>query len=56
MVICLKRGPNDFVYDPADATATLIISWFIKIQAGMTFLVLVYPGCSGKEAVKWVTV
>jgi len=29
-----------------------IISCFIKIQIGLTFLVSAYPGCSGKEAVK----
>jgi len=26
------------------------------MQTGLTFLVLAYPGCSGKEAVKWVFV
>jgi len=25
-----------------------------KIQNGSAFLVLTYPGCSGKEAIKWV--
>jgi len=25
-----------------------------KIQIGFTFLVPAYPGCSGKEAVKWL--
>jgi len=29
-----------------------IISCFIKIQIGLTFLELVYPGCPEKEAVK----
>jgi len=33
-------------------TVTPIISCFIKIQIGLTFLMLAYPGCSGKEAVK----
>jgi len=33
-----------------------IISWFIKIHIGLTFLVPVYPGCPGKEAVKQVSV
>jgi len=32
-----------------------IISCFIKIQIGLTVLVLAYPGCPGKEAVKWVS-
>ena len=31
-----------------------IISCFIKIQNGFTFLVLTYSGCPGKEAVKLV--
>jgi len=33
-----------------------IVSRLIKIQIGLTFLVLAYPGCPGKEAVKWVSV
>jgi len=32
-----------------------IISCCIIIQNGLTFLVLAYPDCSGKEAVKWVS-
>ena len=31
-----------------------IICCFIKIQNGSAFLVLAYPGCPEKEAVKWV--
>jgi len=31
-----------------------IISCFLKIQNGFTFLVPAYPGCPGKEAVKQV--
>jgi len=31
-----------------------IISHFIKIQNGLTFLVTAYPGCPGKEAAKWL--
>jgi len=48
--ICLERG----AYGPADATATRIISCFIKIKIhiGLNFLMLAYPGCLGKEAVK----
>jgi len=48
MVICLERGANN-----------LHMVWlmplppcFIKIQIGLTFLVLAYPGCPGKEAIK----
>jgi len=39
---------------PADATASRnpIICCLIQIQTGFTFLVPVYPGCPGKEAVK----
>jgi len=33
-----------------------IISFFIKIQIVLTFLVPSYPDCPGKEAVKWVFV
>ena len=33
-----------------------VISCFIKIQIALTFLVLAYPGCPGKEAVKWLLV
>jgi len=32
-----------------------IISCFIKIQIGLTFLVPAYPGCLGKEAIKWMS-
>jgi len=30
-----------------------IISFFIKIQIDLTFLLPAYPGCPGKEAAKW---
>jgi len=43
-----------FAYGSADATATFSSLCFIKIQNGLTFLVPSYPGCPGKEAVKWV--
>jgi len=29
---------------------------FLKIQNGLTFLLLAHVGCSGKEATKWVFV
>ena len=32
----------------------LTISCSSKIQIGFTFLVPAYPGCPGKEAVKWL--
>jgi len=44
-------------YGPADAIASqnpIIISCLIYIQTGFTFLVPVYQGCPGKEAVKRV--
>ena len=33
-----------------------IIFCIIKIQIGLTFLVAAYPGCPGKEVIKWVSV
>jgi len=55
MFICLGRGANDLHMDgPADATATPIMSCFIKMQNGFAFLLQSYPGCLGKRAVKWV--
>jgi len=32
-----------------------IISCFVKIQIGLTVLVPAYPGCPGKDAVKWMS-
>jgi len=34
----------------------LTVSCSSKIQIGLTFLVPAYPGCPGKEAVKWLYV
>jgi len=34
----------------------LTVSCSSKIQIGFTFLVPAYPGCPGKEAVKWLVV
>jgi len=33
---------------------SLTVSCSSKIQTGFTFLVPAYPGCPGKEAVKWL--
>ena len=33
-----------------------VISYFVKIQNDFTFLVPAYPGFSGNEAIKWVSV
>jgi len=41
-----------YAYGPADADATSIISFFLIIQNGFTFLVPDYPGCCGKKVVK----
>jgi len=34
----------------------LTVSCFNIIQIGFTFLVPAYPGCPGKEAIKWLVV
>jgi len=46
MVVCLERGANDLHMDQLMPLPP-IISWFIKIQIGLTFLTLAYPGCPG---------
>jgi len=43
-------------YGQADATATLTVSCFSKIQISFTFLVPADPGSPGQWAVKWVCV
>jgi len=52
VVICLERGADLHVAQlmPLPLTA----SCCSKIQIGFTFLVPAYPGCPGKEAVKWL--
>jgi len=50
VVICLERGVD---LDMAQLML-LTVSCSSKIQIGFTFLVPVYPGCPGKEAVKWL--
>ena len=55
MVSCLEQGAND-MHMVQLMPPPPIVSCFIKIQNGFTFLV---PACSGfpqKEAVKWVSV
>jgi len=46
VVICLERG----------ADLPLTVSYFIKIQIGLTFLIPAHPGSPGKRAVNWVCV
>ena len=55
MVICLERGAND-LHVVQLMQCHSIISCFIKIQNDLIFLLLAYPACSGKEAVKQVSV
>jgi len=43
-------GCKWFAYGPADATATP------SSLASLTFLVPDYPGCPGREAIKWVSI
>jgi len=52
-----RASANDFhivQLMPLPAHHLLLFSCCIKIQIGLTFLVLVYPGCPGKEAIRWV--
>jgi len=52
MVICLERGAHLHMAQLMPLPLTVYCS--SKIQIGFTFLVPAYPGCSGKEAVKWL--
>jgi len=52
MVICLERGADLHIAQLMPLPLT--VSCSSKIQIGFTFLVLAYPGCPGKEAVKWL--
>jgi len=52
MVICLERGAD--LHMAQLMPQPLTVSCSSKIQIGFTFLVLAYPGCPGKEAVKWL--
>ena len=52
MVICLERGAG--LHMAQLMPLPLTVSCSSKIQIGFTFLVLAYPGCPGKEAVKWL--
>jgi len=45
--LCLEQGANDLLI----VHCHLIVSCFIKIQTGLTFLVPIYAGCPEKEAV-----
>ena len=52
MVICLERGAD--LHMAQLMPLPLTVSCSSKIQIGFTFLVLAYPDCPGKEAVKWL--
>jgi len=53
MVICLERGADLHMAQLMPLPLT-DCSCSSKIQIGFTFLVPAYPGCHGKEAVKWL--
>ena len=53
MVICLELGADD-LHMVQLMPLPPIISCFVKIHNGYALLVPAYPGCTGKEAVKWV--
>jgi len=52
VVICLERGAD--LHMAQLVPLLLTVSCSSKIQIGFTFLVPAYPGCPGKEAVKWL--
>ena len=52
MVISLERGAD--LHMAQLMLLPLTVSCSTKIQIGFTFLVPAYPGCPGKEAVKWL--
>ena len=52
MVICLEPGAD--LHMAQLMPLPLGVSCSSKIQIGFTFLVPAYPGCPGKEAVKWL--
>jgi len=49
---CLERGAD--LHMAQLMPLPLTVSCSSKIQIGFTFLVTAYPGCPGKEAVKWL--
>ena len=52
MVIYLERGAD--LHMAQLMPLPLTVSCSSKIQISFTFLVPAYPGCPGKEAVKWL--
>ena len=54
VVVCLERGADLHMAQLMPLPLPLTVSCSSKIQIGFTFLVPAYPGCPGKEAVKWL--
>jgi len=52
MVICLEWGAND-LHMVQLIPLPAVISCFIKIQIGLTFLMLAYPHCPEKQPLNW---
>ena len=52
MVIYLERDAD--LHMAQLMPLPLTVSCFSKIRIGFTLLVPAYPGCPGKEAVKWL--
>jgi len=52
MVVCLERGAD--LHMAQLMPLPLTVSCSSKIEIGFTFLIRAYPGCPGKEAVKWL--
>ena len=52
VIICLERGAD--LHMAQLMSLPLTFSCSSRIQIGFTFLVPAYPGCPGKEAVKWL--
>jgi len=52
VVICLEQGAD--LHMAQLMPLPLTVSCSSKIQIAFTFLVPAYPGCPGKEAIKWL--
>jgi len=55
VVMCLERGANNLHMVQLMPLSPVLFLATLKIQIGLIFLVPVYSGCPGKEAVKWVS-
>jgi len=52
VVVCLQQGAD--LHMAQLMPLPLTVSRSSKIHIGFTFLVPAYPGCPGKQAVKWL--